>query len=144
MRELVHFGVKGMKWGVRRYQKNDGSLTSAGKKRYKSNQLDEIRFGKKGAQRIADRRNKGESRTKAVGKEIGRRALKTAAITAIGAASVYAITTGKAGAVLNAGKKAVSSYNNISILDKNGKVITRYHEAVKVGEEVVGALIKRS
>ena len=33
--ELYHHGIKGMKWGVRRYQKKDGSLTSAGKKRYK-------------------------------------------------------------------------------------------------------------
>lgn len=32
--ELYHWGVKGMKWGVRRYQNKDGSLTSAGKKRY--------------------------------------------------------------------------------------------------------------
>lgn len=32
--ELVHHGVKGMKWGVRRYQNKDGSLTPAGKKRY--------------------------------------------------------------------------------------------------------------
>lgn len=31
---MNHHGVKGMKWGVRRYQKKDGSLTSAGKKRY--------------------------------------------------------------------------------------------------------------
>lgn len=32
--ELKHHGVKGMKWGVRRYQNKDGSLTNAGKKRY--------------------------------------------------------------------------------------------------------------
>lgn len=32
--ELKHFGKKGMKWGVRRYQNKDGTLTEAGKKRY--------------------------------------------------------------------------------------------------------------
>ena len=32
--ELYHHGVKGMKWGVRRYQNADGSLTDAGKKKY--------------------------------------------------------------------------------------------------------------
>lgn len=32
--ELCHFGIKGMKWGVRRYQNADDSLTKAGKKRY--------------------------------------------------------------------------------------------------------------
>lgn len=32
--ELIHWGIKGMKWGVRRFQNKDGSLTPAGKKRY--------------------------------------------------------------------------------------------------------------
>ena len=32
---ISHHGVKGMKWGVRRYQNKDGSLTPAGKKRQK-------------------------------------------------------------------------------------------------------------
>lgn len=34
-KELFHFGVKGQKWGIRRYQNEDGSLTSDGQKRYK-------------------------------------------------------------------------------------------------------------
>ena len=32
--ELCHHGIKGMRWGVRRYQNADGTLTAAGKKRY--------------------------------------------------------------------------------------------------------------
>lgn len=35
--QLYHWGIKGMKWGVRRYQNSDGSLTPAGRKRYSDN-----------------------------------------------------------------------------------------------------------
>lgn len=37
--ELCHYGIKGMKWGVRRYQKKDGTLTKEGKERniYRNN-----------------------------------------------------------------------------------------------------------
>lgn len=34
---LAHHGILGMKWGVRRYQNKDGSLTDAGKKRLLKN-----------------------------------------------------------------------------------------------------------
>ena len=40
-RELYHWGIKGQKWGQRRYQNKDGSLTPAGKKRY-SKQAEDI------------------------------------------------------------------------------------------------------
>ena len=33
-KELYHHGIKGQKWGVRRYQNEDGTLTAAGQKRY--------------------------------------------------------------------------------------------------------------
>ena len=32
--ELYHHGIKGQKWGVRRFQNSDGSLTNAGRSRY--------------------------------------------------------------------------------------------------------------
>lgn len=31
---LQHYGIRGMKWGVRRFQQKDGSLTPQGRKRY--------------------------------------------------------------------------------------------------------------
>lgn len=40
---LSHHGILGMKWGVRRYQNPDGSLTDAGKKRYSGNTYIESR-----------------------------------------------------------------------------------------------------
>lgn len=48
--ELYHHGIKGMRWGVRRFQKKDGSLTLAGKKRYYDDAPP-----KKGQQKKSDR-----------------------------------------------------------------------------------------
>ena len=53
--ELYHYGVLGQKWGIRRYQNKDGTLTAAGKKKYGADSYDKIpehgskrkKFGKK-------------------------------------------------------------------------------------------------
>lgn len=41
--ELYHWGIKGQKWGVRRFQNKDGSLTPAGRKRQKQNISDDAK-----------------------------------------------------------------------------------------------------
>ena len=45
--ELYHWGIKGQRWGVRRYQNQDGSLTPAGKKRYQRALSDDAKEAQK-------------------------------------------------------------------------------------------------
>ena len=49
--ELIHWGIKGMKWGIRRYQNEDGSLTPAGKKRYAKLEAEIEKLGGKSAEK---------------------------------------------------------------------------------------------
>lgn len=46
--ELRHHGIKGQKWGVRRYQNKDGSLTAEGRKKYADSIADTKVYTKKG------------------------------------------------------------------------------------------------
>ena len=61
--ELYHWGIKGMKWGVRRYQNSDGSLTAAGRKRYTDKDGNLNAAGKKKFGNSVKTKNEGEAET---------------------------------------------------------------------------------
>ena len=76
---VAHFGIKGMKWGVRRFQKSNGSLTPAGKTRYDKKSDHQLKLeakyqqkgkSKKEAEAAAKKRIKIE-KTIAIGAGIG-------------------------------------------------------------------------
>lgn len=152
--ELYHFGIKGMKWGVRRFQNTNGSLTAAGRKRNKiaspvqvaksikssSKKLspqarDTLMFGKRGAERIAERREKGKSRKQAVNIERARQITEGLLASAAISTTSYLITSGKGAELVSKGTKAVNDLMNSRfdsmILDASGKVLKRYKGSVK-------------
>lgn len=128
--ELSHHGILGQKWGVRRYQNEDGSLTDAGKKRYSES-----------SSTYQDRADKARQQSKKALKVMAAgyvasvpASLITAGMAASAAALTPAVIGGLAVATLLAGtgdvaryvaigKAAVSAWNQeaASITRKAGK-----------------------
>lgn len=73
---LCHHGIKGMKWGVRRYQNKDGSYTAAGKKRRQSYE-DRVRQKMKDYDKANPQRSRKDNYTIALRKEGRGQSLKT-------------------------------------------------------------------
>ena len=67
MNDLRHHGIKGQKWGVRRFQNKDGSLTPAGAKRYSADDyksaLDKVNKADKTLKDVKKMRNEAEAKT---------------------------------------------------------------------------------
>ncbi len=113
--QLYHHGVLGQKWGVRKYQNSDGSLTPAGKAREKRRQSAE--------QKRSDVKNAGTLTDAQLKKKIERlqmeKQLRELTNSEVNSGRTYVagimkdvgrkvVTTAAAGAILYAGKAALT------------------------------------
>ena len=98
--ELYHFGVKGMKWGVRK-KRDKPSKAQLNKPNadYTSRQrrMDRVSYGKKGVERINRRMNKGQSHFRASTTEMIQKAAKNSvASLAMGGLAIASTKEGRA------------------------------------------------
>ena len=111
MDELQHHGIKGQKWGVRRFQNADGSLTTAGKQRASA------------IKKHTDAKNRGTLTNAQLKQKIERlqleKQLRELTNAEVNSGRVYAqkilkdvgskvLTTAASGALLYAGKAAIT------------------------------------
>lgn len=116
--ELYHHGIKGQRWGVRRYQNYDGTRTNAGKQRY--NYDSDNRRNQNGGRHVN-----------------GKKVAAALAVGAVGAAAAYyAVKNPEQARKIAQSVLSSSKTIGIKALKKTGEV------SKKVGKHVVDRLVK--
>lgn len=150
---LVHHGISGMKWGIRRYQNDDGSLTTEGRARYgydggirvKKNETKAERKSRINNQATAIKNSKVSNREKAkVLSRMGKHQDSSNYYRKDFANKRRAIVLGELG--FAAGKYYVSRYLASQVL--NGKMSYQQGEnvskAIGIGKNVVASYLYAS
>lgn len=130
--ELYHWGIKGMRWGVRRYQNKDGSLTAAGRKRYDKldAQQKEIEAKKRA---LAGNSEPGKPKTESISEDYANahsgksvKTLSTAELTEMNARLI----------------KEKNYYENLSAVSKLTYKPTAMQKAIDIGKKAIGEAIE--
>ena len=107
--DLAHYGIKGMKWGVRKATTTSADVYGDGRHttavQYNRRTHDQIRFGDAGYERIRKRLDKGKSYKAAVRAEKGRRKVMRMSMT-LGALAVYDLAAHEGRGIKNTAKVA--------------------------------------
>lgn len=146
--ELYHHGIAGQKWGVRRFQNSDGSLTEAGRKRYGSslgstNKSNDFTKDSKGFEKKFERYNRLQGTKSLLGgdhtKDEGAKVLK----------EYHDVINKNRSKLKNiAATKGKDAYKN-SVSEISSKFIDKYAKAVlkdmgyEVNDKTVGWLVKQ-
>ena len=116
--ELQHHGIPGQKWGVRRYQNKDGSLTRAGRKRQQMSQdaKEAKALKKKKVREMSNadlqklnKRQELERKHKQLNPNAIKKGMNIAVVTAAGMGTILAVkNNGKQ--IIDAGRNVVNSF----------------------------------
>lgn len=135
MNELQHHGIKGMKWGVRRFENKDGSLTPAGKKRYNEDGSKKTRSEKKAYKAEVKQANKT---AKIEAKELKKANYTKGQVRARGAlkaVGTYALTQNVAVRLALSGKGSAAAALNVVGTVKTAQILWDAHKDVKAIKE---------
>lgn len=130
---LAHHGILGQKWGVRRYQNTDGSLTEAGKKRYGAESVDKIATAKGLTNRLNDIDKAKARNYKKMGKYISKETSRTTIWQ-----TEYAKKVKEAQEYIDKGNKEVESLLNKASSEGYSIKSSKTRRLTSSGAEIIG------
>lgn len=137
---LCHYGTKGMKWGIRRYQNKDGSLTAEGRERYGGEHAEKYRSKLlKRAEKLAKSRNE----TKRIKGNEAIRNIKNASNDELAKELMNRRATQKTMAAGSAALSAAMNTANVARSNPQDTFIDIAYKGIPVtrGQQIVGSYI---